>query len=101
MIDLEQVQPQQQTYSVTSSPINLLSPDPDEIPEVYGLNQQQQDGAIVTEVDQQKDQTAVPVVIVFPQPTDQAAIGPPSPQPSPHHQHPSLERQQAVKKWRI
>ncbi|KAF0035325.1 hypothetical protein F2P81_013083 [Scophthalmus maximus] len=53
-LDLEQAQPQQQTHSATSSPINLLSPDPDEIPEVYELNQKQQDGPVVTEVDQQR-----------------------------------------------
>ncbi|KAF0047692.1 hypothetical protein F2P81_001325 [Scophthalmus maximus] len=65
-LNLEQVQAQPQTYSATSSPINLLSPDPDENPEMYGLNQQQQqqDGPIVTEADQQRDQTTAPVVIV-------------------------------------
>ncbi|KAF0021724.1 hypothetical protein F2P81_026023 [Scophthalmus maximus] len=85
-LDLEQVQAQPQTYSATSSPINLLSPDPDENPEVYGLNQQQQqqqDGPIATEADQQRDQTTAPVVIVFPQPTDQTAVGPPSPSVAP------------------
>ncbi|AWO95867.1 Hypothetical protein SMAX5B_017112, partial [Scophthalmus maximus] len=90
-LDLEQVQAQPQTYSATSSPINLLSPDPDENPEVYGLNQQQQqqqpeqeqDGPIITEADQQRDQTTAPVVVVFPQPTDQAAVGPPSPSVAP------------------